>query len=134
MSWSYSCPKCGVNLNPDRAIILIGSYEEKRVLIGFNPQPGNYEIYLPPGIDVPPGSRWGFSCPVCHESLTSEETDNLCVLKMEEGGDRHKVLFSRIAGEQVTFVVGARERRIEHTYGAHAEEYVRHLVHLKYLR
>lgn len=133
MSWTYSCPKCGANLNPDRAIILIGSHEDQRVLIGFNPQPGNYEIYVPPGVEVPQASRWEFFCPVCQASLVSEDDDRLCALEIGQEGARRRVLFSRIAGEQVTFVVGVRDRRIEQIYGADADEYTRHLVHLKYV-
>ena len=54
-------------LNPDETIILLGEFEGRRMLVGFHPQPGNYQVYLPPGCDMVAGSRWQLSCPVCRE-------------------------------------------------------------------
>lgn len=131
MSWTYSCPKCEANLNPDQTIILTAAHGERKILIGFHPQPGNYQIHLPPGVTVEEGSRWDFFCPVCQQSLVSDQSEDLCALQMLEEGSQHQVLFSRIAGEKVTFVVA--DRRVEAQYGAHADHYIRHLVHLKYV-
>lgn len=131
MSWRYSCPKCDASLNPKDFIILIGSVGARRLLIGFHPQPGNYEFHAPPGVQIAEGERWDFCCPVCQQSLVSADDENLCALQLEAPEGRRQVLFSRIAGEQATFVVA--DRRIEQRYGDRAEEYARHLAHLKYL-
>ncbi len=133
MSWRYSCPKCEASLNPKDLIILVGdpSGAGRRLLVGFHPQPGNYELHLPPGTELEPGAAWNFCCPVCHENLTSKDDDKLCAIDLDEDGARRQILFSRVAGEQATFVVAAR--KIEQQFGQAAKEYARHLVHLKYV-
>lgn len=131
MSWTYSCPKCRANLNPDRTIILTASHGGRKILIGFHPEPGNYELHLPPDTEVEEGARWDFFCPVCQQDLVSADNENLCELLMLEEGTQRQVLFSRIAGEKVTFVVA--DRKVEATYGPDVEHYIRHLVHLKYI-
>ena len=132
MSWRYSCPRCEASLNPKDYIILVGgpSGGERRCLVGFHPQPGNYELHLPPGTELEEGQRWDFSCPVCHGDLTAADDDKLCALDMLDAeGQRRQVLFSRIAGDKATFVVA--DRRIEHQFGEGAREYALHLIHLK---
>jgi hypothetical protein len=131
MNWTYSCPHCRSVLNPDQAIILLAVRNERYCLVGFHPQPGNYEVYLPPEVEMPAGSRWGFSCPVCRRGLTSELSDDLCALDMTSGGDPHRVYFSRIAGEQATFVVSAEGLLTDH--GIHTDRHLEHLVHLMYM-
>jgi len=131
MHWNYRCPECRAMLNPDRTIILVAVSEGKRVLVGFHPEPGNYEIYLPPGTATHPGSRWDFSCPVCNASLATPDNDNLCALVLEDEGGPQRVLFSRVAGEQVTLVVGRRGVVREH--GTHVEAYVGYARQMKYM-
>jgi len=65
MSKDYFCPKCKAMLNPDRSVILTAAHGDTRALIGFHPQPGNYEVCLPPGVRAEKDSRWDFFCPVC---------------------------------------------------------------------
>ena len=107
MQWSYSCPHCSAGLNPDETIILIGEHGGSRALVGFHPQPGNYQAYLPPGLEVEQGTTWSFYCPVCQQSLVTEVSPRLCALDMVQGEIRHRVYFARVAGEQATFVVSA---------------------------
>jgi hypothetical protein len=104
MRTDYCCPKCQALLNPDRSIILTAAHADTRVLIGFQPQPGNYEVYLPSGVSAEAGTQWEYSCPVCQAALTAEEDTNLCHLEMRVGDEVRKLLFSRIAGEQATFI------------------------------
>ena len=106
MRWNYSCPKCRAMLNPDETIILVASRQDARHLIGFHPEPGNYEIHIPPGVEMKEGTKWDFICPVCHESLKTEEGSNLCAVSLRDGTTHSKVLFSCVAGEQMTFVAG----------------------------
>ena len=131
MSWSYSCPKCEGALSPDRSVMLCGARGDgRKVLIGFHPQPGNYEIYLPPETEITKGDRWSFYCPICGESLAYEEDENLCALNLTSDGKQRQVFFSRIAGEKVTFVV--TNRKVEERHGKDSETYVHQLMSLKY--
>lgn len=131
MHWTYSCPHCAATLNPDRNIVLRAEREDRRILVGFHPQPGNYEVYLPPGVEVEPGSRWRFRCPVCHADLTADADSDLCALVLHAAGRRTRVLFSRVAGHQATFVVG--EEQVEEHHGRDADLYRTALANLKYL-
>jgi hypothetical protein len=131
MNWTYSCPHCRSVLNPDESIILLAVRNELCCLVGFHPQPGNYEVYLPPEVEMPAGTRWGFACPVCRRALTSQLSDDLCALDMTSGGDPHRVYFSRVAGEQATFVVTAEGLLTDH--GIHTDRHLEHLVHLMYM-
>jgi len=63
------------------------------------------------------GSSWDFSCPLCQESLVSDISPTLCCMDMVAKDVRHRVYFSRIAGERATFVISAED--IEH-HGEHA--------------
>lgn len=107
MEWTYSCPHCGAMLNPDETVILVAQHGDTRVLLGFHPQPGNYRAYQPPGVDIDAGANWDFSCPLCHADLATDAAPDLCALDMLTRGSRHRVYFSRTAGDQATFVVSA---------------------------
>jgi hypothetical protein len=128
MKWSYACPKCGAMLNPAESIILIGVLDDRRTLMAFHPEPGNYEIHVPPHTHVVPGSRSDFFCPVCQGNLVATENENLCALELTEGAARRRVLFSRVAGEHATLVVADRQVT---GYGEHAPPYVQHLLEHK---
>jgi len=132
MNWNYSCPHCHAMLNPDESIIVLAEHEDTVALVGFHPQPGNYEVYLPPGVEITTGSRWTLSCPVCRKELTTEVSEDLCALDVHTGGDVHRIFFSRVAGEQATFMVTAEG--LLKDYGVHTDQYLEHLVHLKYMR
>jgi len=132
MRWTYSCPHCEAALNPDASIVLRAEHENTKMLIGLHPQPGNYDVELPPGQTMPPGTRWEISCPVCDHSLTSELSDELCAIDMCSQEERHRVYFSRIAGEEATFVVSAEGMLTDH--GVHTDQYLEHMVHKKYMR
>jgi hypothetical protein len=94
-------------LNPDETVILVGQHGDTRILLGFHPEPGTYRAYLPPGADVIEGTVWEFSCPLCHASLVTDVAPELCALDMLTSCKRLRVYFSRMAGEQATFVVSA---------------------------
>jgi len=132
MHWTYSCPHCDAVLNPDETIMLRADCEDRRFLIGLHPQPGNYEVDLPDGETMTPGSRWSFSCPVCEHSLVSELSEDLCALDMRSPDEAHRIYFSRVTGEQATFVISAEGMLTDH--GIHTDQYLEHLVHLKYMR
>jgi len=131
MSWTYSCPSCNAMLNPDVSIVLVGQHGEDRILVGFHPQPGNFEVYLPPGVQPARGSRWVFLCPVCHQDLVASPDADLCAVMLHDGGRTHRVLFSRVAGDQATFVVSGME--VEEHHGRDVEKYWAALATLKYV-
>ena len=89
-------------------------------------------MYLPAGITVEPGTRWAFSCPVCRRALTTEISEDLCALDVQTEGASHRIYFSRVAGEQATFMITAEG--LLKDYGVHTDQYLEHLVHLKYMR
>jgi hypothetical protein len=94
-------------LNPDETVVLIGECGPHRILMGFHAEPGNYRAYLPPEFKLQEGSMWDFLCPVCNRSLIAEIAPELCALDMAIQGVRHRMYFSRTAGEQATFVITA---------------------------
>lgn len=120
MRWTYSCPKCEAMLNPDETVVLVGEFGPHRILVGFHPEPGSYRAFLPPGFEMEAGSRWDFRCPVCGESIVSEIAPDLCALDMATQGVRHRLFFSRTAGEHATFVVSAEGIQ---THGEHADRH-----------
>ena len=130
MKWTYACPACGAMLNPDQSIILVGVQDDRRTLMAFHPEPGNYELHVPPHSAIVPGSRWDFLCPVCQKSLATTENENLCALDLIEGATRRRVLFSRVAGEHATLVVADEKLT---GYGEHAPTYVNYFLQRKFL-
>ncbi len=132
MHWSYSCPHCELPLNPEGRVVLRAEHGERRFLAGLHPQPGNYSVELPPGEEMVRGTCWEFFCPVCDHSLVSELSDDLCELDLHSAGEAHRVYFSRIAGEEATFVVSAEGMLKD--YGIHTDRYLEHLIHVKYMR
>jgi hypothetical protein len=132
MRWKYSCPHCEAPLNPEERVVLKAQCGDREFLAGLHPQPGNYEVELPPGEEMAPGTRWELFCPVCEKSLVSELSEDLCALVVTSPGEPHRVYFSRIAGEEATFVVSAEG--LLKDYGLHTDRYLEHLIHAKYMR
>jgi hypothetical protein len=132
MHWIYSCPYCQSPLNPEDRVVLRAECEGRLFLAGLHPKPGNYEVELPPGEVMAKGTRWNFSCPVCDRSLVSELSEDLCALDVHAADETHRVYFSRIAGEEATFIVSAEG--LLKDFGIHTDRYLEHLVHEKYMR
>lgn len=118
----YSCPQCGAALNPGGVVTLVASRPGVRALLGFHPEPGNYQLYVPPGVEVPDGTEWELSCPVCWASLSCPDHRKLAGLVQIVGGERRRLLFSRIAGERATYVLCGDDGVIE-SHGEHADRY-----------
>jgi hypothetical protein len=122
MSWTYGCPHCNSVVNPDETVILVAVHDNMRFLIGFHPAPGNYTIYLPPGIQLDHGSQFRFLCPICQRDLQSAGHNNLSCLDVWQGDTRRKILFSNIAGEHATYVVKEDDVLIDR-HGPHSDAY-----------
>jgi len=131
MKWKYSCPKCTAILNPGPNIILLSCHEGREVLLAFHPEPGNYEVAIPYNVTIKKGERWQFLCPVCHSSLDFPDDENMAMLDMTDGADRwHKVIFSRVAGEQATFIITqSPEQAVVTRHGIDLSKYERCLWH-----
>ncbi|MCD4751341.1 MAG: hypothetical protein K8R59_18375, partial [Thermoanaerobaculales bacterium] len=91
MSWTYCCPHCQGMLNPENAIILIAKHRGKTFLTGFDPQPGNYEMSLPPGTEVLAGEVWTFLCPMCQQDLKTDFGEFLCAIDIHTDEESHRV-------------------------------------------
>lgn len=108
MKRTYTCPACKGVLNPENAIILRATDEGRQMLLGLHPEPGNYELYIPDGSELPPGSQWRMGCPVCGTDLQLGANGQLCLVHMEVAGESKQVWFSPLAGQRVTFVVNTQ--------------------------
>lgn len=122
MGCRYSCPRCEVVLNPTKEIVLSGRKGADRGLFMFHPDPGNYEYHTSPGIEVAPGDLWEFCCPTCQHDLTTPYSGSLAQLRMvDEKGDNHLVIFSKVAGQHATFDV--TEEKVQ-SFGEHLQAYI----------
>ena len=108
-------------LNPGSAIILKESCKGTSVLIGMHPQPGKYEIFLPPNVSCEDGTKWDFFCPLCQEALMTKKDDNLCELGLMVDGEPLRILFSRVAGEHATFIL--HEDTVKEKHGEDTDRY-----------
>jgi hypothetical protein len=115
-------------LNPGETIVLVAVHGTRRALMGFHPEPGNYRAYLPPGLRLEPGEKWEFSCPLCHASLISYVDRDLCAIDMRTDDAKHRVYFSRRAGEHATFVASDTGEVVPH--GEHADRHSLELLDL----
>jgi hypothetical protein len=122
MEWVFSCPRCDAVINPGGIVMLVAAQDGARMLIGLHPEPGNYELFLPPGFVPIAGSEWDFYCPVCQASLTCQDHRKLCELVQIVGNERRRLLFSRIAGERATYVLCDDDGIVER-HGDHADRY-----------
>lgn len=130
MSWTYGCPRCKAILNPSETIVLTAQRGDTRILIGLHPEPGNYQIYLPPNFPMQEGDVFDFFCPVCHADLKTEENERLVGIEMLEAEKPRLLLFSRVFGERATLVVA--DRTVEHGHGEHAGRFRGQLVSIRY--
>jgi hypothetical protein len=105
MKRTYTCPSCKGVLNPENAVILRATDEGRQMLLGLHPEPGNYELHIPDGSELPPGSIWSLSCPVCGAALQLGANGELCMLHLDEGGETKEIWFSPRKGQRLTFVV-----------------------------
>lgn len=117
----YRCPKCDRVLSTTAGIVLIGKSQRSQGLFVFDARPGCYEYETADNLEITSGSAWSFKCPICHEDLTTAFDKNLASLTMTDKGEEFKVVFSKVADEHATFVVG--ESKID-SYGEDREDYL----------
>ena len=105
----FNCPKCERTVSTRAGIVLIGQHQKARTLFVFDTRLGSYDHEVADPIDVPPGTVWDFFCPVCGADLTSRHSRRLAGLSMTVGGSTRRVMFSKVASEHATFVLGGEE-------------------------
>lgn len=121
MKRTYFCPTCQATLNPNVKIILSIARGRKRSLILLSPQPGNYNVLLPPDTALRRGETIEFFCPACGVNLASEANANLAEIGFQfEDGTKGRVNFSRKYGEHATYFVTKERVR---SYGKNAAIY-----------
>lgn len=121
LRWKYECPSCHALINPAGPVTMLARVRDVSFLMAFHPEPGNYDIYLPPEADYTPGLLWDFFCPVCREPFHSPQHETLCEVIQIIAGARFKLLFSRIAGEKATYVISEKAETV--SLGDDAERY-----------
>ncbi len=101
----FLCPKCRVELNPGTKIILKAHLSSLKGLFLFSPSLGDYEVISPSDFPTHPGEEIEFSCPVCSFDLSSSRSERFAELLFIIGDDEGQVIFSKVVGEQATFLV-----------------------------
>ncbi|MFH1843583.1 MAG: hypothetical protein ABIF77_10305 [bacterium] len=108
MKWKYACPNCKAVLNPNVKIILKSRRGKQSGLMLISSRLGNYQTICDEqfGDKVQEGQLVEFSCPVCDAVLTSPASKKLAeILMYREGGDVKRIQFSRVYGEEATFMI-----------------------------
>jgi len=117
----FSCPHCKADLNPGTKIILRVSSQGRHGLILFSPKVGNYTSVMPTGFALASGELADFSCPACHADILSPANERFGELLLSrDDGDLMRVNFSRVFGEQATFLIFGEE--VE-SFGPDADAY-----------
>jgi Zn finger protein HypA/HybF involved in hydrogenase expression len=108
MERDFICPKCfGQLYLNERIIFSVQKHDGTRGLILLTAEPGDYRVLKHPAFKITEGEHLDFFCPLCHSNLTIEKDDKkFTLVTMIETGDEYEVLFSQIAGEKSTYVVG----------------------------
>jgi len=101
-------------------------------MIGLHPKPGKYDVFLPPEVTAEDGSKWDFSCPMCHGQLITSEDPDLCELELKVDDEQVRILFSRIAGEHATFIM--HEGAVKEKHGEDVARFKPFIQQMKYMR
>jgi len=121
MSNRFYCPHCGGLLNPGTKVIFVIERESQRGLLLLSPELGDYAKVLVESFKLEPGVIYDFQCPICHHALTSSVNEKLVeIICRQSDGTRARVDFSRVGGENATFIRGPSGLR---TFGEHATRY-----------
>ncbi len=120
---NFKCPHCNTNLNVNNHLVLTAEKPngEKGIIL-MNPVLGNYNASHHPDFKPAEGEAHTFLCPACNTTLTSDKSDKLAHIQMEdEEGNVFDIFFSRIKGEESTYrIIG---ETVE-TFGEDKQKYV----------
>ncbi len=103
----YLCPKCKGHLNAGGFVIFsTKNNRKKQGLILLSPKVGSYTVKHHDSYRFEDGEMIEFFCPICSEDLKAKENEkNVEILMVDENNTEYRVLFSRIAGEQSTYLL-----------------------------
>ncbi|NCC72039.1 MAG: hypothetical protein EOM06_01470 [Sphingobacteriia bacterium] len=110
MERQFQCPYCfgDLYLN-DRIFFSAQKHDGTRGIILLTPDLGDYRAIKHPSFKVKAGEHLDFFCPLCHANLTVEKNNKkFTLVTMIDMGDEFEVLFSQIAGEHCTYVIGEK--------------------------
>jgi hypothetical protein len=85
---------------------------KKRGLVLLSPRLGNYRFMCDEDFaaKVRPGELVKLSCPACGDDLTSPVSNKLTEIELHQPGHQVKsVQFSRVQGEQATFILNGEQ-------------------------
>lgn len=121
MKKSFHCPFCHGQLYVNERIIFsVRTDSNQRGLILLTADLGDYRALKHPDMQIKKGEHVDFFCPICHSNLIVEKDDQkLTRIMMLEVGEEYEVLFSQIAGEKATYVVGEKTLK---AFGDDAQE------------
>ncbi|QQS51437.1 MAG: hypothetical protein IPM71_01565 [Bacteroidota bacterium] len=121
MEKQYRCPHCSGHVKVGDNIVLLGSNQHKqRGLILLHPEVGNYTSIKHPSFALAIDEEVDFFCPLCHASLASDFDNRLSHLILLENEKTFDIYFSRIHGEQSTYLVDGDSVT---AMGEHADRY-----------
>ena len=103
----YLCPFCKGHLNVGNKVVFSSkNSRKKKGLILLSPEIGGYSYEHHPNYEFKKGETVQFNCPVCQHDLSSDKNPKFAsVLMIDHNDMQYDVLFSRVAGEQSTYVV-----------------------------
>ncbi len=107
MSRSFFCPHCNKLLNPHRKVIFLVENGNELELVLLSAQLGDYSAVHSRSMQLVDGAVYTFRCPVCRADLTSSFNNRLVDLltREDEDGQNMRVSFSRVHGEEATFLM-----------------------------
>jgi uncharacterized protein YbaR (Trm112 family) len=121
MEKSFYCPFCHGQLYINERIIFSAKSDGGNYgLILLTPDLGDYRLMKHADFKIESGEHVDFFCPICHSNLMVErENRKFTRVLMLEAGEEFEILFSQIAGEKATYVIGEKSFR---AYGRDADE------------
>ncbi|HIA36600.1 MAG TPA: hypothetical protein EYM84_09430 [Flavobacteriales bacterium] len=104
---NFLCPKCKGHLNAGGYVIFSTKNKRKqRGLVLLSPKVGSYSVKYHESYGFEKGEAIDFACPICSKSLHAKEnSENVSIIMVDENDTEYKVLFSRIFGNQSTYVL-----------------------------
>ena len=122
MKKDFICPECtGQLFVNDRIIFSTKTDSGKAGLILLSPELGDYKVVKHESYKINEGEHVDFYCPICHANLIVEKGNHKFTrVMMVEMGEEYEVLFSQIAGEKCTYVIGEGSVK---AFGEDADEF-----------
>ena len=104
----FLCPECRSDLKVKSSLVFIGENPEKeRGIILFSPKLGDYQMLHTDSFVFKDGDHIKFICPVCQADLGLSKTKKelASVIMIDQNKEEYRIVFSEIAGKQVTIQV-----------------------------